>query len=260
MNFMFFNELESHPVRDPDIHLLGVYLRRARLAVGITQAALARAANIPRLRVVRAERGFYALTLDEALRLARVLKVPLERLTTGQWRPGLDLRGIAVELNRFGIGDLEVSGAQVPGAFRPVEQVVAAALRGDRPEPRVIEAIPSILARHKLDAPLTVAFADLYDVRVRTRLAWLSDVTLTLSRLSEFPVEVVSEAHLAALIRAGRRPAEPDGLGHPGEGKRPRLWERWNITYAGDLSDFIRRTHEVTAAHERSEILSESEE
>jgi len=246
-------------MEDSKTRLLGVYLRRARLAVGITQAALARAAQVARLRVVRAERGLYTLTLDEALRLAGVLKVPLQRLTTGTWRPGLDLRGIAFELNHLGIGDLEIAGAQVPGAFRPAEQVVAAALRDDQPEPRVVEAIPSILARHQLNVPLTVAFADIYDPRIRTRLAWLSDVTLTLSRLSKFPIEVVSEAHLVELIRAGRRSGEPDSLGHPGAGKRPRLWERWHITYAGDLADFIRRTCEVAAAYAGSELFSESE-
>jgi transcriptional regulator with XRE-family HTH domain len=119
---------------------LGDHLRKARLAARLNQAALARAAKLPRLRVVRAESGRYTLDLDEATRVARVLRVPLLRLTSGRLRPGIDLRWIAFELYELGIRDLDMSGAHVPGAFRSREQVAAAALTGDQPEPRVAPA------------------------------------------------------------------------------------------------------------------------
>src|SRR5258708_6619550 len=77
---------------------LGTHLRKARLAARLTQAALARAAKLPRLRVVRAEIGRYTLDLAEAMRVANVLRVPLLRLTSGRWRPGTDLRWLAFEL------------------------------------------------------------------------------------------------------------------------------------------------------------------
>jgi DNA-binding XRE family transcriptional regulator len=218
----------------------------------MSQSALARAARIPRLRVVRAEAGRYTPNLAEAVRIARVLKVPLERFSYGRWRPADDLRGIALELFHLGIRDLEVSGAEVPGAFRPAEQTLAAALKGDRPEPRVVEALPAVMARRPWHVPLALAFADFYDPRIRTRLAWLSDVTLTLRHLSTFPTEVRSEVELGELVRAGKPAAEPDCLGHPREGPSPLLWARWNITYAGDLADFTRRAAEVEAASRRS--------
>ena len=56
---------------------LGAHLRKARLAARLTQTALARAAKLPRLRVVRAETGRYTLDLDEATRVAKVLRIPL---------------------------------------------------------------------------------------------------------------------------------------------------------------------------------------
>jgi transcriptional regulator with XRE-family HTH domain len=238
----------------------GAHLRKARLAARLTQTALARAAKIPRLRVVRAETGRYTLDLDEATRVARVLRVPLLRLTSGRLRPGTDLRWLAFELYQLGIRDLEVADAHVPGAFRSREQVVAAALKGDQPEPRVVEALPSILARRKLNVPLTLACADMFDPRVRTRLAWLSDVTLSLSRLSTFPVEVKSETQLLEFTEAAAKPTMADSLGHPQQGRRPRLWEKWKITYAGTLDNFLRRSLEVEEAFQRSETSVESDE
>jgi transcriptional regulator with XRE-family HTH domain len=233
--------------------LLAINLRKARLAAGLSQLRLAAVTKIPRLRVVRAEQGTSVLNLDEAVRIAEALKVPLQRLITGEWRPYIGLRGIALELYQLGIRDLEVSAAHVPGAFRRAEQVIALALRGTQPEPRVVEAVPSLLARNKLRVPLTLAFADTYDPRVRTRLAWLSDITLALSQRSAFPIEVKSEAQLVRLVRAGVRATKPDSLGHPGEGPWPRLWTRWNITYAADLSTFLKRTLEVQQAYVLSE-------
>ncbi len=145
------------------------YLRDARLQSGMTQRRLATAADVQRTHIVRIEAGTRVPHLDEALRLAAALKVSLQKLARGTQRPSSDLRGIAVELFRLGIWDLEVSGSRVPGAFRRPEQIVAAALQGDRPEPRIVEAIPALLARRRFDAPLLLAFAGHYDPRIRRR-------------------------------------------------------------------------------------------
>ncbi len=233
--------------------VFGAYLRKTRLEAGISQLSLASAAGIPRLRIVRAEQGQFILHLDEALRVAQVLKAPLQRLITGDLRASTDLKGIAFELYRLGIRDLRISGAQVPGAFRRPEQIIALALKGNQPEPRVVAAIPSVLARRKLNVPLTLAFANTYDPRVGTRLAWLSGITQALSKRSTFPIQVKSQAQLARFVRAGRPATEPDSLGHPGEGPWPRLWTRWKITYAAGLSTFLDRTLEVQRAYVQSE-------
>ena len=59
---------------------------------------------------------------------------------------------------------------------------------------------------------------------------------------------------------AGGKPAEPDSLGHPREDEPPRLWRRWNITYAAGLNEFRLRTREVEAAYQRSQTSSEPDE
>ena len=113
---------------------------------------------------------------------------------------------------------------------------------------------------HYVEDKNTVAFADISDPRVRTRLAWLSDITLTLQKLSTFPIEVTKEKQLREFVQAGAKAAEPDSLGHPRQGKKPLLWARWNIAYVGDLADFLRRAQEVEAATQLSPNEPEPEE
>jgi hypothetical protein len=137
--------------------------------------------------------------------------------------------------------------------------VLVLAVRGDRPEPRMVEALPAVLARRKFRVPLVSAFADIHDPRVRGRLAWLSEVTLTLSRLASFPWPIGSETQLRDLRAAGIKSAEPDSLGHPGDGPRPPAWRRWNITYAGTIQNFLSRLAEVAAADSPGETPWEDE-
>ncbi len=225
----------------------GTYLRQARLHAGMTQRRLAIAAAVPRTNIVRIESGLRVPQLDEALRLAAALRLPLQRFVSGTARPSSDLRGIALELYRLGMWDLAVSGARVPGAFREREQIVAAALQGDRPEPRIVEAMPAVLARHRFRIPLLIAFANYYDARIRRRIAWLSDVTRALAERGQLPVSVKSEAQLARLMR-GVQADEPDSLGHPAAGNLSPIWQRWKITYAGSLATFQTRMQALAAA------------
>jgi transcriptional regulator with XRE-family HTH domain len=232
----------------PSPELIGQCLESARKAAGLTQVALARASQINRIQIVRIEAGLTVPRLDETVRLAEVLKVPLSRLTSSWAFPRPDLRGIAIELHWLGIKDLEVANPEVPGSFRHKEEVLALAVSGDSPEPRVVEAIPFLLARQKFRASLVSAFAGYHDRRARGRIAWLSSVTLALGRVGSLPFPVESELHLGALIRQGAKSREPDSLGHPGKGKFSPIWRRWNITYAGTVQDFLHRSIEVHTA------------
>jgi transcriptional regulator with XRE-family HTH domain len=243
----------------PAPELIGTCLESARKSAGLTQIALAKAAQINRVQIVRMEAGLTVPRLDEAVRLAEVLKVPLSWLTSSWKFPRPDLRGIAIELHHLGIKDLEVSDSQVPGSFRHGEEVLVIAVGGDRPEPRVVEAIPFLLARHKFRAPLAAAFAKYHDRRARGRVAWLSEITLALSQMNTMPLSIKSEAHLRALVGQGVKAPEPDSLGHPGDGKYPPIWRRWNITYAGTMKDFLRRTDEVHKAFAPSRTKVEDE-
>ena len=239
-----------------DVKFLGRNLELARRAAGLTQAGLAATAKLNRVQVVRMEAGQTVPRLDEAVRLAEALQVPLEWLIAGRWTPTNDLRGIALELYRLGIRDLVVSDSQVPGSFRHDEEVLVLAVCGDRPEPRVVEAIPFLLARRDFHGPLAAAFADVHDPRARARLAWLSEIALAFSRSSKMPLAIESTpACLHSLIALGEKGAKPDSLGHPRTGPSPPIWRRWNITYAGTVDDFLRRTMEVAEAFRSSRFV-----
>lgn len=242
-----------------DAKLFGHRLEAARKSAGLTQAALARTTDIHRLQIVRMEAGSALPRLDETLRLAESLHVPLEYFTDGRFAPTHDLRGIALELYRLGVRDLVVANPRVPGTFRSKEELLVLAVSGDRPEPRVIEAVPYLLLRRHFLTPLVTAFADMFDRRAHGRLAWLSEIALGLNQLSTMPLLPFGSsptggrstpAALVGLIEAGRKSPAPDSLGHPGTGNLSPIWRRWNVTYAGRLDDFLRRTLEVHAAFE----------
>lgn len=219
---------------------IGANIRTARRAAGLTQAALGTLANVARVQIVRMESGLVAPGLDEAVRLAAVLRCPLDWLTRSS-ATGSVLQEIAVQLYRLGVRDLVVADAQVPGSFRHPEEVLVLAVSGDRPEPRVIEAIPFVLASRPFHAPLVTAFARRYDFRARNRIAWLADVTIALGRFRTAPVTIHSEASLRLLVRRGVRNSAPDSLGHPSTGPVSPIWRRWSITYAGTINDFANR-------------------
>jgi transcriptional regulator with XRE-family HTH domain len=236
---------------------LSLHLKSARKAAGLTQPDLAKLTGIARSQIAKAETGRYVPNLIEADQLARALRLPWERLVSGRFRPPVGLRGIGLELYHLGITDLRITDPHVPGAFRRPEQVLALALRGDRPDTRVVEAIPFVLARQTLSVRLTLAFSDLYDKRIRTRLAWLSDITLTLDRTGKLPIAIESENQLSELIRRGRKPKRSDDLGIPSTKKVHPIWSRWNITYAGQLADFSGRAIAVARSYEQTSLAKE---
>jgi hypothetical protein len=47
----------------------------------------------------------------------------------------------------------------VPGAFRPPEQIVAWAIRGDHPDPRIVEALPAVFAWNRWNEHLLTGCA-----------------------------------------------------------------------------------------------------
>src|SRR5262245_11473523 len=189
--------MESPILAEPLRTAIALNLKTARKAAGLTQPLLSRLTGIARSQIAKAETGKYIPNLIEAERLARALRVPWERIISGRFRPRIGLRGIALELYHLGITDLRITESQVPGAFRRPEQILGLALRGDRPDPRVIEAIPFVLARQTLSVPLTLAFADYYDKRTRARLGWLSEITLALDRTNRLPIAIESEQQLS---------------------------------------------------------------
>ena len=163
-----------------------------------------------------------------------------------------------VELHRLGIHDLFLGGAVVPGACRPVEEVLALAISGERPSPRVVEAIPAALAWNSWDSHVLAAYADKgNDRKVLRRLGWLADIVLTIHTNEGFPGDVQNEVLLSTFLRETerrfpvRRSDEPDSLGYPEQkGPLPPVSRRWNITYAAGLSVFRRRAEHLLSLQE----------
>src|SRR5437763_11781218 len=103
-------------------------LRTARLEKGLTQAALAERCRLQRQQITYFERGTRIPSLDQLLRFAQALDLPLQRFLSGGDRPGGGVRDLAIELRNLGLIDLWVDKPLVPGAFRRPEEIVALAV------------------------------------------------------------------------------------------------------------------------------------
>jgi hypothetical protein len=188
------------------------------------------------------EQGKRAPTPAQFARLAEALCVPLQWFLTGTLQPGREWRDIALELFHLGVVDLVLSEVAVPGAFQPPEQVVALVLSGNAPDPRVVEAIPAVLAWNTWNPLLLGAYARTYDPRALWRLAWLTDVLLTIDRGQGFPGGCVDRYSLSDFLRSVPPPEKEDDLGRPGiDGRLPPVSKRWRVTYPANLASFRER-------------------
>ncbi len=227
------------------------HLLRARQWRGLTQKQLAERCGLHPSILSRIESGKREASLRETVQLAEALHVPLEWFVTGKDRPGSTLPNIAAELWHLGIVDLIVPHARVPGTYRPQEEVLALAVGTERPEPRVIEALPAVLAWNRWRPGILEAFARVTHPKALTRLAWLTDITFFLERTGGFPGALRSGDELTAFLTTVDRPHDPDDLGQPG-GPVPdqRIWKYWRITYAVELSAFRERAERLWSLRE----------
>jgi len=232
---------------------LGRWLMVARRRRGLTQRQLADRCGLDQTAVSRMESGVKQPSLAQVAKLARALELPLQWFMNGQEAPGARFPELAVELRHLGIADLFVPDAVVPGAFRPVEQVLALAVSGDSPEPRVVEAMPAVLAWNSWRVPLLRAYSTVHDSRAAPRLGWLADVALTIHRSQVFPGGCHAQRRLEQFVKWSMPRAGEDSLGHPAEDGRtlPPVSKRWKVTYAADLATFRRRAEQLWALREQ---------
>src|SRR5260370_37246738 len=165
-----------------DLEELASHLAIARGRHGISQAELAARSGLTQTHSSYFERGEREPTLAQLLRLAKALDAPLQRFLTGGDRPGATLHDLALELRHLGMVDLRVDQPIVPGAFRPMEEVVSAAIAGLAPDPRVVEGIPAILAWNRWSSRLLKAYGQAAGRGVGRRLAWLADIGLAVDK------------------------------------------------------------------------------
>ena len=239
----------------PELRGLGSHLLLARAERGLSQAELANRCALTQTQISYFELGRRPPTLSQFLRIARALDVPIQRLLSGSDRPRGGLEDLAVELRRLGINDLWVQGATVPGAFRRPEEVLALAVSGHEPDPRVIEAVPAALAWNEINATLLRAHGIV--TKTILRLAWLADVALAIERQKGFPGGCRKEP-LERFLRGveavhRRHPrATWDGLGKPTPTPPASpLWKRWMINYDASLDGFEARARHLVDLRDR---------
>jgi transcriptional regulator with XRE-family HTH domain len=224
------------------IRKLGQNLAAVRAFRGLSQQELASLCGLSQVQISYFETGKRWPTLPQLTKLVEVLEIPFAELLAGRDCSDIDLEDIALELRNLGIVDLRISNARVPGAFHPAEQVISLALAGDEPEPRIVEAIPAVLAWNVWNLYLLRAYGHTYDRRVAARLAWLADVALTIDKGEGFPGGIVNKRQLSRFLKMVKRPQTPDSLGRPaGDGPLSPVWKRWNVTYTGNLATFRER-------------------
>jgi transcriptional regulator with XRE-family HTH domain len=246
-----FDQSESNALRD-----LGSFLAAARRERGLSQAELAARCNLSQAQVSYFEVGQRRPTLDQLIRLARALDVSIQRLIAGTDRPGTDVRDIAIELQHLGLVDLWVADPTVPGAFRRAEEVIALAVSGHEPDPRIVEAIPAILAWNEINPKLLRAYSLTTRPRTARRLAWLADIALAIDRRGGFPGgcrREPLERFTRMIPTAASRPDAWDSLGRPmAKGPTSPLWKRWRISYDADLAGFERRARHLDELRRRA--------
>ena len=137
---------------------LGLHLRGARIQEDLSQSELAARSGLSQTQVSYFEAGTRLPSLDQLLRIARALNVSIQRLLAGADRLGTDLRDIAIELRYLGLEDIWVKGWWVPGAFRRPEELIALVVVPEEPDPRILEAVPAMLAWNNFDPTLLQAF------------------------------------------------------------------------------------------------------
>lgn len=247
------NRHKEKTVQPPNI---AQHIASARLERGLTQTELAARARLNRQHINYFETGARVPNVEQLLKIARALDLPLQRLLYGIDRPGRGLRHLAIELRNLGLIDLWVADAAVPGAFRRPEEVVVRAVAGPQPEARIIEGIPAVLAWNRWNDFLLWAFARAAGRRTVYRLAWLAEIVLAVDDMGGFPGACPGKEDLEAFlkrVKARRSRLSPrlerwDDLGRPGD-KPPRspIWNRWRINYSAELASFRERAEALSS-------------
>jgi transcriptional regulator with XRE-family HTH domain len=230
----------------PELRNFGANLLQARLDRGYSQARIAQECKLGQAQVSLFEGGRRLPSLDQFVRLARALGIPLQRLLSGSDRPGIEVKDFAFELRLLGAVDIWVFDACVPGAARRPEEVIALATSGGSPGPRIVEALPALLSWNEFNP--TVLRAHGIATKTIYRLGWLADIALTIDRQAGFPGDC-RRSLLERFLKIVKPPSEDakwDNLGRPS--KRPPaspIWRRWKIGYGATIDDFKRRATEL---------------
>jgi len=232
----------------PEWTEVGKNLARARKQKGLTQRGLADLCQLRQGEISAFESGRRHPTLAQLTELARCLDVSLQWFITGSLEPAANSADWKCELRYWGIYDLPTEGARVPGAFRPIEQLLAVILAGDLVPKIIVESMPYLLATTRWRSRLLLAYArEVGDVRVPGRLGWLADVTRSLFKAGQLVEAQSQRGPLLTITKKATKNEKSDSLGHPAAdwSTVPVVNMRWNITYAASADQFKHRVEQL---------------
>ncbi len=226
----------------------GKHLIRARKQKGLTQKGLADLCQLRQGEISAFESGRRHPTLAQLTELARCLDVPLQWFITGSLEPAANPADWKCELRYWGLYDLAVEGLRVPGAFRPLEQLLTVVLKGDLVPKNIVESMPYLLATNRWRSRLLLAYArEAGDARVLGRLGWLADVTRSLHKAGQLVEAQAQAAPLLTITKKATKSEKSDSLGHPAAdwSTVPVVNMRWNITYTASADQFKLRVEQL---------------
>lgn len=228
---------------------VGKQMSRARKMKGLTQKGLADKCELRQGEISAFESGRRHPTLAQLTELARSLDAPLQWFITGTLEPAVStLADMTCELRYWGLADLPLEKARVPGAFRPIEQLLCLVLKGDSVPKLLIESMPYLLATTKWKSRLILAYGrEVGDSRVLTRLGWLADITRSLFKAGHLPEAEAQRGPLLTLTKKTSRGEKPDSLGNPAADwdTLPVVNNRWNMTYVATAEQFKVRAEQL---------------
>jgi transcriptional regulator with XRE-family HTH domain len=234
----------------PEWKEVGKYISKARRKRGMLQTGLADKCGLRQGEISAFESGRRQPTLAQLTEIARSLEMPLQWFISGTVEPPVTSTDLTAELRHYGILDMPLEKAKVPGAYRPIELLLCQAMRGDTIPKPLIESMPWLLATTKWKSRLVLAYArEVGDGRVPTRLGWLADVARSLFKAGHLPEADRQKGPLLTLTKKTTKGDKPDSLGHPAGdwATVPAINMRWNMTYVATADQFKERAAALRA-------------
>jgi len=223
----------------------GSRFKRLRQLAGLSQQRVADALSVDRSLISLWESGKREPGLWEAVRVARVLGVPVSELAVGTVGLPYGPRVIWQEIAYRG-ASLTAAGTSPLWAIRPVQESVADALL--HPEPRLVDRLPGLLLVE--DFPPLALWGLCADYGVDRRLGWIADIARTVAGSGSVPTRPLTARALDVLLERSQRPSPGtayDTLGF-GAGRTDHLpppSKRWRISYDQTLTGFESAAEEL---------------
>ena len=233
---------------------IGERLRGARVRASLSIRELARKTDISPASLSRFESEKARIGFDEICRISAVLGVPLLYFATGRERTGDDPRDLIAHLACWGVTDVGGRERGLVGETKPLEELIPLAI-GRAWRPRLLESVPGLLLKHKINEPEIIVQSA--RAKVIHRLGWLAEIAEWIA--VQLPVSQIHPDALSS-VRVIRetawssklRPIEEwDLMGESHEVLEqrhksiPPVTKRWRILYDTRQEEFGKRALEL---------------